>query len=149
MSHWMQGKIEDLHCSIDKMIEAIVNIMPEWEGFIDVSNNGELDAYNSYTRESKKGFHIRVSQNSSIGLRYCDFAMRHKKDGTWQIEYDAMGLPIKMNNPQNSIKDEIAAMGMEERVSIENLNMIENTRGKVRKQVIRMSPEEAMKFLEN
>jgi len=149
MSHWMQGKIKDLHCSIDKMREAIANVMPEWENFIDISRDGNITVRNYYTNESKSGFHIKVPKNKSIGINYADFGMKQEKDDTWGIEYDSGGLPSKMKNPQDVLKNEVAAMAMKELASIENLNMIEDSRGNTRRQVIRMSPEEAMNFLEN
>ena len=148
MSHWMQGKIADLHCSLDKMREALANIMPEWENYIQTSSEGSITVNSSHTRESKSGYHLRVPENSGIGIRYCDFGMKQLDDGTWRIEYDSGGLPSKMRNAPNALKDEIAAMTMRGRAEIDNLNMIEDSRGRNRRQVIRMTPDEAKRFLE-
>jgi hypothetical protein len=148
MSHWMQGKVEDLHCSLDKMREAIINVMPEWEQHIQTSPKGDITVHSSHTGESKSGYHIRIAENSNIGIRYCDFGMKQLDDGTWRIEYDRGGLPNKMKNAPNALKDEVAAMAMKERAEIHKLNMIEDTKGKNRRQVIRMTPQEAQRFLE-
>jgi hypothetical protein len=148
----MQGQIEDLCCSLEKMKEALSNVMPEWEEHIQVSSEGNITVHNSYTNTSKFGYHIRIPEGEGTGLRYCDFGMKQLEDGTWQIDYDSGGLPYNssIRNPVNALKNEIAAMTMKEKAEIENLNMIQDDRqGKVRKQVIRMTPEEATRFLEN
>jgi len=145
----MQGKVEDLHCSLDKMREAIANIMPAWDGHIQTSQEGNITVRSSHANESKGGYHIRVPENSSLGITYCDFGMKQKDDGTWQIEYDRGGLPRAMWDAPNALKNEIAAMTMKERASLDNLNMIEDSRENGRRQTIRMTPEEAQKFLEN
>lgn len=147
MSHWMQGQLEDLHCSLDKMKEAIVNIMPEWESYIETSPSGAIRVNSSHTGESKEGYHLRVAENSSIGINYCDFGMKQSEDGTWIIEYDRGGLPKEMKEAPSALQQEIAAMTMREKAEIDGLNVIEDSRGKTRRQVIRMSSEEAKKYL--
>ena len=149
MSHWMQGKLEDLHCSLDKMKEAIINIMPEWESHIQTSPEGKIRVKSSHAGESKEGYHIRVAENAEIGISYCDFGMKQLDDGTWRIEYDRGGLPRRIQDAPNALKDEVAAMTMKERASIDNLNMIEDSRKNGRRQVIRMSPKEAKEYLES
>lgn len=42
MSHWLRGRLGNLICSLQKMREAILNIVPEWEGNIQVSDDGQL-----------------------------------------------------------------------------------------------------------
>ena len=127
MSHWMQGKVEDLHCSLEKMREALVNIMPEWESHIRTSVEGDITVKSSLSGESKPGYHLRVAENAGIGIGYCDFGMKQLKDDTWLIEYDVGGLPSKIRHAPEALQDEIAAMAMKERADIEGLNMIEDS----------------------
>jgi len=149
MSHWMQGQVEDLNCSLQKMKEAIVNIMPEWEKHIQTSPEGNITVRSSHTGESKQGYHIRIPEGASAGIRYCDLGLKKLSDGKWRIEYDRGGLPTAMRDAPNALKDEVAAMTMKERASIDKLDMIEDSRENGRRQTIRMTPKQAQEFLEN
>ena len=79
MSHWMQGKIKDLHCSLNKMRDAVVNIMPEWENFLivdDTSSEANTPtrrifcshdqiqevAYSLLTKEEKETTHLKIGR---------------------------------------------------------------------------------------
>jgi len=114
MSHWQEGKL-NLKCTIDVLHSAIISIMPEWKKSIQISSEGNLSIHSSYAQntghnEEQTGFHIRVPENSDIGIRYCDFGAKKLADGTWRIEYDKGGLPPKMKDAPNELKNEVGVM---------------------------------------
>ena len=148
MSHWLQGRLDNLVCSLDKMRTAIINVMPEWEGHVEVSPEGNIEIYNNFTRETKKGYHIRVPQNQELGISYGDFALKQLGDGSWHIEYDPGGLPQAIRNAPNALKDEIQAMRTREIASQNGIQIIEDSRSKKGiKQRLRMTPDQIENFV--
>jgi hypothetical protein len=56
MSKWVEGNM-DLRCSLNILRQAICNVVPEWEDYIMVDPNGELEMYryNGAKVESSQG----------------------------------------------------------------------------------------------
>jgi len=148
MSHWLQGKLENLTCSIDKMRLAIVNVIPEWEGHLEVSPQGSLVVHSSYAQDTKTGYHIRVAENGAIGVRYCDFGMKQLSDGTWHIQYDSGGLPPAMKNAPAALKDEVNAIRTREIAKSHGILVIEDAKqGSGVRQRLRMSSTQIEEFV--
>ncbi len=60
MSHYQRGKL-DLNCGIGVLRQALINVLPEWEGHIacDIEGKYGLKAY--YDKDNKEsGYHIIV-----------------------------------------------------------------------------------------
>lgn len=146
MSHWLRGRLGNLICSLQKMREAILNIVPEWEGNIQVHDDGQLSI-----REGGRtldGFHIKVPQGAP-GVRYADLGLKQMEDGSWELEYDSDGLPIEISNAPTALKNEINAMRAKEIASKNGITIIEDTKENLtRRQRLRMTPENAQQFLQ-
>ena len=148
MSHWISGKLS-LVCSLEQMRNALVNIMPQWERHIQVSEEGNLDINSSFANDTKGGFHIRVPETSTPGVSYCDFGMKRLKDGSWHIEYDNGGLPKEMKKAPTVLKNQIGAMRMREISKQNGIDIIEENKiGSVIKQRIRMSVSQVNEFVQ-
>ena len=148
MSHWMEGRVENLECSLDKMRVAIINIMPEWERHIETSTAGNIVLHSGYVGGTKTGFHIKVPETTP-GVSYCDFGMRRATDGTWHIEYDPAGLPDAMRNAPDALKNEINAMRARMIAEQNDLQIIEDKRDRRGvKQRIRMTPNQIQDFVQ-
>ena len=149
MSHWLQGKMVNLKCSLAKLREAIINIMPEWEGHMEISQDGSLAIHSSHTGETKTGYHIRVPENSTLGIRYCDFGVKQLSDGTWHIQYDSGGLPTAIRNAPGALKDEVSAMRTKEIAKQNGIQVMEEdkSRNGIR-QRLRMTPDQIENFVQ-
>ena len=121
MSHWRAGKLK-IKCSISVLQRALLKVMPKWREYIKVDESGKLPIFNSYTRETKKGYHIVIpggnnpmggkvpGVRAAPGLNYADVGFRREEDGSWSVEIDPMGLPYEIKNLEGVIGREVAAM---------------------------------------
>jgi len=140
MSHWQKGKLS-LNCSLEVLQQALVNVMPTWEKYIQTDTNGSLPLHNSYTNETKKGFHLVIpgGQNpmggkkgvvSTPGVNYADVGFKKVGDH-WEVEADKDGLRI---NLEGEITAEVAMMKARVIAAMGSVSIIsdEKTNGKRR-----------------
>jgi len=100
MSHWQAGKL-NMKCSIDVLRKALINIIPEWEKHIKVSEEGKHDLY-TYTGASDRngGYHILVPGQGNPHhaqapkVIYNDIGFKQNPDKSWDILVDPSGLDI-------------------------------------------------------
>jgi len=87
MSHWQTGKL-DLKCSLNILRKALVNLMPEWEEFIQVDEKGGLNA-SYHGGPVKQTYQLVVSKGSkNVPGLYSDLGLAKNKNGTWEIGGD-------------------------------------------------------------
>ena len=114
MSHWQSGKL-NMKCSIDVLRKALINIMPEWESHIKVSEEGKIDLY-TYSGESDRngGYHVMVpgTGNPNHGkapkVIYNDIGFKQNSDKSWDILVDPSGLGIR--DFKGTVIQEVATM---------------------------------------
>lgn len=68
MSKWVEGKIE-LSCSLEVLRRALISVYPEWEKYILVDTNGNIDLYryNGQKLEGRK-YHLVIPGSGRPGL---------------------------------------------------------------------------------
>ncbi len=109
MSHWLSGKM-DLTCSMAVLRKALLNIMPEWDKYMQTSNAGDLPISNTYTGEKRSGYHLTVSVNAPK-IRFADIGFKRSPDGTWITDIDEHYLSVPdIDTLQGAIKKEVGAM---------------------------------------
>ena len=98
MSHWKAGQL-NLKCSLDILRRALLSIMPQWEGYIEVDEGGGLEVKDmGGVRQS--GYSLKVP-NDAPGCRWCDLGFKKEKGGEWTILYDPARLPEPMKDAPN------------------------------------------------
>jgi len=146
MSHWMRGRMDNLICSLQKMREAIVNIIPEWEKHIQISDDGNLSIQEG--GRSLSGFHIKVPQTAP-GVHYADLGLKQIENGSWELEYDRDGLPQEISDTPTALKNEINAMRAKEIALKNGITIVEDTKEDItRCQRLRMTSENVQQFLQ-
>lgn len=114
MSHWQAGKL-NMKCSINVLKKALINIMPEWENHIKVSEEGQINLY-TYTGNSDNsgGYHIMVPGQGNPNhaqapkVVYNDIGFKQNADKSWDILVDPHGLGI--SDFKGTVMQEVATM---------------------------------------
>ena len=117
MSKWVEGKLE-LKCSLNILKKAILKIMPLWEEFLQVDENGQLEIYryNKERHEQGRKVHVLIPGGGNPKFK-CpsnrgsdnDWGFLRNDDGTWSATFCDFNLQTA-RNLENSIKGEIAIM---------------------------------------
>lgn len=109
MSHWRSGKL-DLKCSLAVLKRALLNIMPEWERYMQISEEGSLSIYNNYTDKTRSGYNLKVSVDAP-NISYADIGFKRNADGTWSTDIDEQYLRVpEIQTLQGAVKREVSAM---------------------------------------
>ena len=109
MSHWKSGKL-GLKCSLAVLKRALLNIMPQWEQYMQTSDSGDLTIRNTYTGKSKKGYDLSVALEAP-GVQYADVGFKREADGSWSTDIDEAYLRVpEIQTLQGAVKREVASM---------------------------------------
>jgi len=84
MSHYVYGEVQ-ANCDVQTMARVLENMVPEWKGKIEFSENPNIKLESGY-QKAKDKYNIRVARGSK-GINYEDFGMR-KEGEKWVV---AMG----------------------------------------------------------
>ena len=84
MSHYVYGEVQ-ANCDVQTMARVLENMVPEWKGKIQSSDNADIQLQSGY-QQAKDRYNIRVASGAN-GIRYEDFGMRKVGD-KWVV---AMG----------------------------------------------------------
>ena len=114
MSHWISGKL-DLVCSLAILRRALLNIMPEWEQFMETAEGGSLSINNYHTNKTMGGYDLKVNLKQggqrAPGFQYADIGFKKNADGTWSTDIDETYIRINgVQTLQGAIQREVGAM---------------------------------------
>ncbi|TRZ81205.1 hypothetical protein D4R86_02955 [bacterium] len=115
MSHWKSGKL-DLKCSLAILRRALLKIMPQWEQFMQTSDEGGLSIHNYYTDSGMKGYHLKIALKSPTGQKapgfsYADIGFKRESDGSWSTDIDESYIRLdEVKTLQGAVKREVGAM---------------------------------------
>ena len=136
MSHWQKGKLKT-KCAIGVMEKIILGIMPKWKEHIKVDPSGNLEIYNSYTKQKEKGYNIVIPQGVT-GIRWGDLGLKQEKDGSWGITADPGGLPHEVRNFEGRVGQEYGKLKLQAIAKAKGLRIVSERMegGKLRVQLI-------------
>jgi len=115
MSHWKSGKL-GLKCSLAVLKRALLNIMPQWEQYMQTSDEGGLNIHNYYTDKGMSGYHLKIALKGADGSRapgfsYADIGFKRESDGSWTTDIDETYIRLdEIKTLQGGVKREVAAM---------------------------------------
>ena len=113
-----------LRCSLSELVDAILQMAPEWQDYIEVSETGSLPLENSYDeRDTRKtGFSVKIrgggryrkdGKTVAPNLPYADAGFYMKEDGSWDALIDPSGLPKKLKDLGTTVLNEVAGQRIE------------------------------------
>jgi len=132
MSHWQKSKL-NLKCSLEVLKRALSHIMPEWSKHIQVDPSGQLSIYNSYDKETRKGYQIKIPYNphgtstGAPGVRWADIGIRKNEDGTWGVDADTRFLE-GLRNLDGEIRMEVAMMKEKAKAQLKGFRIVSEDR---------------------
>lgn len=133
MSHWQKGKLS-LTCDLSIMTTALTKISPKWEGHIQVDTRGNLSIYNSFTKQTRTGYHIVIPKSSKTGITYADIGLRQNANETWTFDADPDFIE-GVDNLNGQILMEIAIMKQRELAQRKGFQMINEENNKNSKSI--------------
>ena len=77
MSHYVYGEVQ-ANCDVQTMARVLENMVPEWKGKIQSSDDGDITLKSNY-EQGKGKYNIRVPHGAK-GISYEDFGMRREGD---------------------------------------------------------------------
>lgn len=122
MSHLIDGKVS-VSCSLETMRKSLLERFPEWEEYMQSSENGDLEYINFYGGVGGKDASI-VIKKGAPGNTYSDTAFVRNPNGTWTSRQDQFNLAekyrdcgVKVENTaaKNVASDVLTRLGAKEK----------------------------------
>jgi len=122
MSEWMSVKLK-LKCSLAVLRRALLNIMPQWEKHLAISETGGLTVYDMHGHP-EGGFHIKIPKGTATGLNWCDLGFKLGADGVWTVLIDPGGVPRNLADIDKATLDEVGKMRARARAAMDGLSIV-------------------------